>query len=187
TRRISLLTFYFSIFVGLLAWECSMVRADEPETIEQRVKAAFLYRFASYVDWPTSAFSRPGVPFTIAVVGAEAVASELGKMVNGRTLNDRPVVVKRLKAGDPLTDVHILFIGATEAARVQSLAVNAQSRSILSVTESDGALTQGSVINFVVSERKVRFEISLDSAEKSKLKLSSRLLAVAQDVRMEGK
>jgi hypothetical protein len=98
-------------------------------------------------------------------------------------VNDRPVVVRRLKPGDSLDGVHVLFLGKAETARLAQFTQAAQSRSILLVTESDGALAQGSIINFVMAERRVRFEIALDSAEKSRLKLSSRLLAVAQQVR----
>lgn len=150
--------------------------------LEQRVKAAFLYKFAAYVDWPATAFARPDTPFTIAVAGAEPLAVELSQAVAGRSVNDRPVAVRRVKPGESLDGVHILFIAKSESARLAQLMKTAQTRSILTVTESEGALAQGSVINFVVTERRVRFEISLDSAEKSKLRLSSRLLAVAQQV-----
>jgi hypothetical protein len=164
-------------------WPLSNVRAqDTPETLEQRVKAAFLYKFAAYVDWPATSFSRPDAPFTIAVAGAEPVAAELAQAVAGRTVNDRPVAVRRLKPGESLDGVHILFVGKGENARLAQLVQNARPRSVLTVTESEGALAQGSVINFVLDDRRVRFEISLDSAEKSRLRLSSRLLAVAQQV-----
>jgi hypothetical protein len=103
--------------------------------------------------------------------------------VTGRTVNDRPVAVRRLKPGESLDGIHVLFVGKAENARLAQLAQTAQARSILTVTESEGALAQGIVINFVMVERRVRFEIALDSAEKSRLKLSSRLLAVAQQVR----
>ena len=174
-------TALFAVAIGLLAQNAWS--QEDAERLEQRVKAAFLYKFAGYVDWPASSFARPDMPVTVAVVGADTVAAELGQMVIGRTVNDRPIVVKRLKPGESLAGVHILFVGGTEGVRVQQLAQNAQPRSILTVTESEGALTQGSVINFVVSDRRVRFEISLESAEKSRLKLSSRLLTVAQQVR----
>ena len=157
--------------------------ADDARTLEDRVKAAYLYRFAEYVEWPEGAFARRDTPVTIGVLGSETLADELSQAVVGRTINDRPVTVKRLRPGEPLTGVHVLFIGRSESARLNQLAQGAQPRSILTVTESDGALAQGSVINFVVADRRVRFEISLQSAEKSKLKLSSRLLAVAQEVR----
>lgn len=164
-------------------WTAGTARAAEDAGIlEHRVKAAFLYKFAGYVEWPETVFARPETPVTIAVMGAEPLAAELVQAVTGRTVNDRTVTVKRLRAGDSLAGVHVLFIGRTENARLNQLAQTAQPRSILTVTESEGALEQGSVINFIVADRRVRFEISLESAEKSGLKLSSRLLAVAQQV-----
>jgi len=116
------------------------------------------------------------------VIGSESMAAELAQAVGGRTVNDRTVTVRRLKAGESLAGIHVLFVGRAESARLDQLAQSAQPRSILTVSESDGALERGSVINFVLTGGRVRFEIALDSAEKSGLKLSSRLLAVAQQV-----
>jgi hypothetical protein len=104
-------------------------------------------------------------------------------VVAGRTVGGRPVSVKRVKPGEPLTGVHILFVGRAESTRLAQMVQAAQPRAMLTVTESDGALAQGSMINFVLVDRRVRFEVALDSAEKNGLKLSSRLLAVAQQVR----
>lgn len=172
----------------LLAWIAGgaswpVQAADGTETLEQRVKAAFLYKFAGYVEWPAKSFARPETPVMIGVMGNEVLAAELVQAVAGRTVNDRMVMVKRLKAGESLSGIHILFIGRAESARLDQLAQSAQPRSILTVTESDSALTHGSVINFVLTDGRVRFEIARDTAEKSGLKLSSRLLAVAQQVR----
>ena len=173
------------IAVGAGGFPGGTARAQEESPLETRVKAAFLYKFIGYVDWPAAAFPRADTPVVIAVVGAAALAAELGRAVAGRTVNDRPLVARRLLPGEPLDGVHVLFVGKTESARLPQLVSSAQARSILTVTESEGALAQGSIINFVMAERRVRFEIALDSAEKSRLKLSSRLLAVARQVRME--
>jgi YfiR/HmsC-like len=123
------------------------------------------------------------LPFTIAVAGAEPIAAELAKAVSGRTINERPVAVRRVRPGDSLSGVQILFIGRPENARLAMWAQSAQQHSTLIVTEWDGALAQGSMINFMMSDQRVRFEVALDAAEKSKLKLSSRLLAVALQIR----
>jgi hypothetical protein len=155
---------------------------DSDETLEYRLKAAFLYKFAGYVQWPDAAFSRPDAPLTIGILGADAIASELATMIAGRTVNNRTLAVRRLKAGEALTGVNILLIGRSEIARLPQLLPQLQSHAILTVTELEGALSQGSVINFTLVDRRVRFEISLDAAEKHNLKLSSRLLAVAQQV-----
>jgi hypothetical protein len=172
------------ILAWFSGWPAANARAaDDTEPLESRVKAAFLYKFAGFVEWPASSFAGPGTPVTIAVIGAEPIAAELSQMVSGRTVNNRPISVKRLKAGESLAGVHVLFVGADAGSRLNQIAQAAQSRSILTVTESAEALAQGSIINFVIADRRVRFEISLGAAEKSRLKLSSRLLAVAQQVR----
>ena len=183
TRRVVLLG-GLAILTWCAGWSTTAAQAaDDARTLEDRVKAAYLYRFAEYVEWPEGVFARRDTPVTIGVLGSDTLADELAQAVVGRTINDRPVTIKRLKPGEPLTGVHVLFIARSESARLNQLAQGAQPRSILTVSESDGALAQGSVINFVVADRRVRFEISLESAEKSKLRLSSRLLAVAQQVR----
>jgi hypothetical protein len=173
---------YVVIFAWTVGWSTTAQSAEDVAVIEYRVKAAFLYKFAGYVSWPPAAFVRPDTPVTIAVMGAEKLAAELEQAVIGRTVSDRMVVVKRINSGDSLNGVHALFVGKTEAGRLTQLVQLAQARSILTVTESEGALRQGSTINFTVAAQRVRFEISLDSAEKSGLKLSSQLLAVAQQV-----
>ena len=184
TRRARALLMAAAIAAGAAGRPVAPARAQEEAVqMEMRVKAAFLYKFIGYIDWPPSSFARPDTPVLIAVVGADSLAAEVTQAVAGRTVNDRPVTVRRLKPGEPLDGVHVLFVGKAESARLPQLAQSAQQRSILTVTESDGALAQGSIINFVMAERRVRFEIALDSAEKSRLKLSSRLLAVAQQVR----
>lgn len=154
--------------------------ADEA-TLEQRVKAAFLYQFAAYVEWPPQSFARPDTPVTIAVMGADALAAELRQVVVGRTVGGRQIAVRPVRPGEPLTGVHILFIGAAESARLGQLTQAA--RPVLTVTEAEGALEQGSMINFILVDRRVRFEVALDSVERKGLRLSSRLLAVAQQVR----
>jgi hypothetical protein len=185
-RRLSQIAKLACAGLFALAAAGTMSRAwaqEDDALLEQRVKAAFLYKFAGYVDWPPASFAHPGTPVTIGIVGADPLAAELVQAVAGRAVNDRTMTVRRIKVGESLDGVHVLFVGRAENARLAQLAQAAQPRSILTVTESDGALEQGSVINFVLAERRVRFEISLDSAEKSRLRLSSRLLAVAQQVR----
>ena len=182
--RMSLCRAVLAAFFLALPWPAWAAPAPEDAaSLENQVKAAFLYKFAGYVDWPSTSFAKPDTPLTIGVAGADAVAAELIQAVSGRTVEGRAVTVKRVKAGESLAGVHILFVGKAESGRLSQWAQSAQPHSVLVVTESEGALAQGSVINFVMADRRVRFEVALDAAEKSKLKLSSRLLAVAQQVK----
>jgi hypothetical protein len=171
---------------GLLGVALASAPPAEAQTgvTERGVKAAFVYKFLSYVEWPGSAFAQPDAPMVIGVIGADDLAAELTEVVRGRTVGARPVEVHRLRAADPLTGVNALFIGASEKARIAALARAALARSVLVITESEDALDQGSVINLIVVDGRVRFEVSLDAAERAGLKLSSRMLAVAHLVRM---
>ena len=149
---------------------------------EYRVKAAFLYKFGSYVEWPDRAFPRSDSPLTIGVIGADALAEELEQIVSGRNVNGRPVQVRRLRAGESMAGLQVLFIGRADAGRLAEILSAAKGRSVLTVTESEDALQLGSVINFVVVDDKVRFDVALPPADLGSLKISSRLLAVARKV-----
>lgn len=167
---------------GLLAgWGAGA--AEDAASLEQRVKAAFLYQFATYVEWPAPSFEQPDTPVTIAVMAAEPLAGELKQLSAGRTVGGRKVEVRQVRPGETLAGVHILFIGSAENTRLAQVVQAAKARPMLTVTETDGALKQGSMINFVIVERRVRFEVALDAVERSGLRLSSRLLAVAQQVK----
>ena len=160
--------------------------AETTRELERAVKAAFIYKFLSYVEWPGPAFSTPEAPIVIGVHGSPDIADELTSMAAGRMVADRPVVVRSLGERDSLAGLHVLFVGRAQTARLPGLARAAQQHPILVVSESADGLALGSMINLLVSDGRVRFEVFLDSAEKSGLRLSSRLLAVAQAVRTGG-
>jgi hypothetical protein len=149
---------------------------------ELEIKAAYVYKFGSFVEWPPSAFAGPDGAFIIGVIGADALAAELERVVSGRPIQDRSVVVRRLRRGEPFGRLHVLFVGQAEAARLPEILAAAKGHGVLTVTETDNALAQGSMINFVAVEHKVRFDVALPPAERDKLKISARLLAVARKV-----
>ena len=151
------------------------------QAAEATVKAAFLYKFAGYVEWPDSAVGPPDAPFTIGIVAADDIAAELERLVPGRTVLNRRIVVRRLKDTEGLKGVHLLFIGRSEGSP-RPLLRAAQHQGTLTVTESDRGLEMGSSINFLAVDDRVGFEVSLESAEKSGLRISSRMLAVARRV-----
>jgi hypothetical protein len=153
---------------------------------ERQVKAAFLYRFTEYVQWPEEAFARSDAPLVIGVIADDGVASELGSVTSGRVVRGHPVAVRALKDGEALTGIHVLFIGDAANARLAQL-VKAAAGPVLVVTEAQDALARGSVINFVVSERRVRFEIALAPAAARSLTLGAGLLSVALNVRKDSR
>lgn len=152
------------------------------EATESGVKAAFLYKFANYIEWPANAFTSPTAPLVIGVLGADDIAAELDRIVPGRNVNGHPVNVRRLKSGEGAAGVHILFVGKEQGGGAATVRT-AREQGALTVTESERGLeTTGSAINFVTAGERVAFEVSLDSAEKSGHRISSRMLAVAKRV-----
>jgi hypothetical protein len=148
---------------------------------ESAVKAAFLSKFPDFVEWPAGTFQRPDGPLVIGVFGNEPVASDLEQILAARPGEGRPVLVRRLREGDVAPGVHVLMIGATREARVRELA-QAAVGPVLVVTEQEAGLRLGGVLNFHSDAGRVRFSASLPAAEARNLRLSARLLAVAQSV-----
>lgn len=158
--------------------------AQAPPTAasERSVKAAYIYRFLPYVEWPSAALSA-GSPLVIGVVGADDVAVELEQLVRNRPGDERAIAVRRLGSNDSWVGAHVLYAGQEVAARVLLVAKALQDRSVLTISDADGAVDRGFVIGFVNVESRLRFEVNSDAAERSGLKLSSRLLSVALRVR----
>jgi len=148
---------------------------------EHEVKAAFLFKFPAFVEWPAK--PGPQVPFVIAVAGAPQIAAELRLLAEGRTLEGRPIQVRELAEGEGALGANMVFVGHAASARLPQLARALAGAPVLLVGESPGALEQGAMINFVLSEGRVRFDVALDSADSAKLRISSRLLGVAHRVR----
>lgn len=166
----------------LLAALLAAGQAPAQGASELQVKAAYLYQFGGFVEWPPRAFAGPDGVFSIGVVGADAMAAELERIVATRQIQGRQVAVRRLRPGQPLQGLQVLFVGAGETARLPEILSPAHAAPLLVVTESDGALAQGGIINFVVADNRVRFDVALPQAERRQLRISSRLLGVARRV-----
>jgi hypothetical protein len=149
---------------------------------DYKVEAAFLYKFASYVEWPPPVFDRPQSPFVIGVAGADLLGEELARIVDGRSIGGHAVEVRKLRRGDPVSGLHILFVGHADGGKPSDFLASAKGRPVLTVTDSEDAFALGAVINFVIVGDKVRFDVALREAEAANLKVSARLLSVARKV-----
>lgn len=159
-----------------LAWGQSQEAAAQ-------IKAAYLYKFGAFVEWPQEAFADAQAPLVIGVLGAEAFAGALEQIVAGRKVHERPVALRRLGPQDALEGVHILFIGAAHDARIAAIAAAERGRPLLIVSESESATERGSMINFVIAQNRVRFDVAPAPAEAVGLRISARLLTVARRVK----
>lgn len=163
------------LLFGCLALWASVGQA---QFSEGEVKAAFLYNFARFVEWPKS--REPGRELVIGVLGTREVEGELRRIAADRT-QDRRMRVRAIDNGASLDGVHILYLGSGEQAGPGIIA-EARKRHILVVSDAPDGLARGAAINFVTTDR-VRFEVSLKAAEDAGLRLSSRLLSVAMRIR----
>lgn len=151
---------------------------------DSAAKAAFLYKFGAFVEWPAGTFRGPKDPLVIGVLGDEAVTAELEQLAGARRDKSRPVQVRGLAEHEAVAGVHMLFVGPLRPVKLQEL-LSGLSGPVLVVTQQEGALRHGSVINFVTDGERLRFAASVAAAEARRLRLSARLLAVAHSV--EGK
>lgn len=149
---------------------------------EYAVKAAFVFRMLGLIEWPASAFAGPETPLWIGVASADELADALVMLGDGRQAQGRAVKVTRLDAGAWPPTLHAVFVGGQASGLQPDLAERASGRPWLTLTESDDGLAAGGVVNFVVIDERVRFDIALETALQRGLRISSRLLGVARHV-----
>jgi hypothetical protein len=171
----------------LLLPQLALAASADEAIAERRVKAAYLYRFAGYVQWPAGTWSGADSPMVIGIWGNDELADDLTRLVAGRTVDGRRIEVHRFGEPDLAGKVHMLYVGKERTARLPEALASPQLRSALIVTESAKALELGSAINFVIVDGQVRFELSPDAAEQRGLKLSSRLVAVSSNLSTRGR
>lgn len=170
-----------ALLLAALQWQGAAWAQGQGVVRESAVKAAFLSKFGGFVEWPAGVLDRPGEPLVIGVAGSEAVAADLEQIAALQTPGGRALVMRRVRDEDSAAGLHILFIGAARDARVRDLAA-ASRGPVLVVTEQDDGLRLGGMLNFVVEQGRVRFTASVPAAQARGLRLSARLLAVAQAV-----
>jgi hypothetical protein len=150
---------------------------------EFQLKAAFLFHFPAFVEWPATALPRDKAPFVIGVLGEDPFGASLDDMVRGETVNQHPLTVERYRSTAEIHDCQILFIPAAELARVDAKAFAAlKGHSVLTVTDADGGAPRGVIIALVKRDNRIRLRIDLEAARESNLIISSKLLRPAEIV-----
>ena len=145
---------------------------------EYQVKAAFLYNFAKFVQWPSETFHDSDSPIKICVLGKDPFGDALNRLKN-KNVGSRKLIIERLRRGDALDKCQILFISDSEKNSVPEILRGVKKLPVLTVGDMKGFVQSGGIINFISKENQVSFEINVDSAERSKLRVSSQLLQVA--------
>ena len=148
---------------------------------EHQIKAAYLYQFGRYVQWPAKAFSSAKAPFVIGVLKEDPIAAELDQIAQVKKIENRPIEIRRFAPDGDLPACHILFLSASLAPEVQmALIAKATGKNTLLVGESDNFLDLGGGVRFVIEDNNVRLQIARKAVLRNGLTISSKLLQVAR-------
>jgi hypothetical protein len=164
------------------------VRVPAQEALsEYQVKAAYLFNFLKFVEWPENSFTDPLAPIVIGVVGEDPFGNALPQVVIGKTVQGRDLVIRIYHAGEDLRGAHILFISASERKRLPTILSGLHGSSVLTVADTAGFLDAGGMIQFLNENGRVRFAVNVDATGRAKLKMSSKLLSLAKVAGGNGK
>jgi hypothetical protein len=153
------------------------------EASELELKAVYLLKFGDFVQWPANAFATSDAPLIIAVAGADALAAVLEPLAQQKRVDGRGVQIRRLKRSEALSGAHIVFVAAGELERLAVAQEALHGAPVLTVTDGSRATQPTGIINFVIRDNRVRFEIDAEAAEAAHLRISSKVLALAVSVK----
>jgi YfiR/HmsC-like len=162
-----------------LVWLCAPIARAESE---YDVKAAYLFKFTKFIEWPATAFAGPDAPFVIGIVGRDPFNGGLDRLIEGNTTGARRLEVQHLNANDSteLRGCQMVFVSASEQRRLPNILSAVQGRPVLVVGESEGFASAGGMLGFALRESRVGIEINSAAARQARLKISSQLLNLAK-------
>jgi len=170
-----------SIFLIIALISTHHSRAESKASPEYLVKAAFIYNFAKFVEWPSTVFENASRPLTLCISGDDPFGEAL-ESIKGKTIRERELSIKHRVSIEDLGQCHIIFVDKSE--NNQSLILNKiKNMHILSISDTEGFVHRGGIISLIKIENKIRFEINIDAAQRAKLTISSKLLNLAEIVR----
>jgi hypothetical protein len=170
------------MLVGVLLLHSLVCAATAPE---YQVKAAFLFNFTQFVEWPADAFNAVGSPLIIGVLGQDPFGNFLDETVRGESVNNRGLQVRRFSRVEDVDNCQVLFISNSETARLPQILDKLKGKSILTVGEADDFARRGGIIRFAMVANKIRLHINVEAAKEASLTISSKLLRPAEIVDTE--
>lgn len=154
----------------------------QAQSKEYQVKAAFLFNFAQFVNWPSGVFASTNAPFYIGILGDDPFGTALDETIQDETIDNHKIIIERSQHVEDLQNCQMIFISKSKKADVSSILSELDSKPILTVSEIDGFAQHGGGINFYLSGPKVRFEINPQVPQNDGLKISSQLLSLGRIV-----
>ena len=165
------------IFLSFVVFGMGEARAQSKE---YQIKAAFLFNFAQFVQWPATAFTEADAPFCIGILGDDPFGTALEETIQGETVNRHKLLVRHAQRFEDLEDCQLIFVSKSEEGNLADIFSKLDSKPILTVSEIDSFAENGGAINFYLQGNKVRFEINPGSAQRGGLKISSQLLSLGK-------
>jgi YfiR/HmsC-like len=157
--------------------------AQSPKPTDYQVKAAYLYNFGRFVEWPVKSATAPNNSFTICVLGEDPFGQALDVTLAGETIGNQKVTARRISSPQESADCQILFISSSEAKRLNKIIEALDKNAVLTVSDIPQFSQRQGMIQFVLEENRIRFEVNLAATQRAGLTLSSELLKVATAVR----
>jgi hypothetical protein len=165
------------VTLALTSAGSAFAQALPREASEYQVKAAILYSLLKFVEWPAETFAAPTAPVTVCVIGADPFGPVIDDAVRGRQMASHPIVIRRLT--DVAPGCQVLFIATSEARRLPVILDRLSATTVLTVSEIEGFAERGGMIELRNERDHVTFRISVETAERARLRLSARLLSLA--------
>ena len=156
-----------------------------PRILEYRIKSGFLFNFAKYVNWPQGTFGSPTNAITIGILGKDPFGEVLDNTVSAKSIDGRPIVLRRFRDAENIKECHVLFVSASEQDRLAAISEYLKRRAVLTVGDFQGFLQAGGQIEFVAEKDQVKFDVNLVAVRSAGLKLDANLLRVAHRVLSE--
>jgi len=166
--------------LGITALFCERVHAQGKE---YQLKAAFLFNFAQFVDWPSTAYASDKATFRIGVLGDNPFGTSLSHTISGESIKAHKMEVVTGGSLEELKGCQMIFISKSERGQIDDILGKLDSGPVLTVSEMDGFAQKGGMINFFLDGSKVRFEVNPDAAKKCGLKISSQVLSLGKLVK----
>lgn len=177
------------VLLTFLAAPAPHANAQDTDSSEYLIKAGFIYNFASLVQWPSTSFSQADSPIVIAVLGEDHFGATLDHVLQGKKIDGHPFVIKRFRSVPELRlsvtsprECQILYVSSSAIPHLSELIQHVRALPILTIGEIPGFARSGGIINFVLENNRIRFEVNVQAAKDADLNISSRLLALARIV-----
>lgn len=175
------------ILIFLIVIYAAIFISAQISTHEYKVKAAFLFNFTQFVEWPSQSFSTDNSPFVIGVLGTDPFGNSLEELVSGETIKNHPIVIQHFNSLEEIGNCHILFVNLQDKNKLQSIPEKLKGKNILTVSDANGFSKLGGMIRLYTKNDKINIQVNLEATKAENLIVSSKLLKLAEIVKTDKK